>query len=465
MAVAARPPAAGSPNSLKVALVVFVVVSVASLAFAIYLYTGQEDLTQRIEAAAKQAESANQQMQDAQATLEEMAFRLVAQRTSDKARIEAEMGSVEASIFGKDPARMTDEQKKLVADADLKRADPLADTLQRLRESWVKKNQELEALQAEFKRVSDDLAAKTADLKATQDQFTAEAEKIRGQLADLEQQVAANRQAWDESMAKLRQQAQAEGERASEQLAAERKQRQALEQQLTQNKTRVNELVATLATFRPSADTMSLLQITDGQVVQTVPDQGIVYISLGQRDHIKAGMTFAVYSRIRGIPADGKGKATIKVNNVFDTTSECTVTTSNIGDPIVNGDVIANPVYDRDRKFNFVVAGDFDLDFDGKIDDPAGEQVRRMIQDWGGQLQQVVDTRTDFVVLGAAPARPFGDEAEDPDSKQALAVKQFETARQEARSLGIPVLTRTQFLHFVGFGVPRSIKDDLVSSQ
>jgi hypothetical protein len=464
MAVAARPPAAGSPSSLKVALVAFVAVSVASLAFAIYLYTSQEELTQRAEAAAKAADAANQQMQDSQAALEEMAFRMLGERTSDKAQIETKTDATFASLFGKDPARMTDEQKKLAADIGANDKDPgkdpLADTLRGLHQDWVKKNEALAALQAEFKRVSDELAAKTADLKNTQDQFTAEAEKIRGQLADLEQQVASNRQAWDESVAKLREQSQAEGERASEQLSAERKQRQSLEQQLAQNKTRINELVATLATFRPSADTTSLLQITDGQIVQTVPDQGIVYISLGKRDHIKAGMTFAVYSRIRGIPADGKGKATVKVNNVFDTTSECAVTTSNAGDPIVEGDVIANPVYDRDRKFNFVVAGDFDLDFDGKIDDPAGDQVRRMIEDWGGQIQGGVDTRTDFVVLGANPSSPFGAQASDPAGKQAQARQRFETARQEAKSLGIPVLTRTQFLHFVGFGVPRNAADD-----
>ncbi|MBI4581744.1 MAG: hypothetical protein HY718_18755, partial [Planctomycetes bacterium] len=147
------------------------------------------------------------------------------------------------------------------------------------------------------------------------------------------------------------------------------------------------------------------------------------------------------------------GKATIRVTNVFETTSECAVHTSTAADPIVDGDVIANPVYDRNRLFNFFVAGDFDLDFDGKIDDPDGEQIRRMIQDWGGKLQPAVDTLTDFVVLGAAPVASSGETA-------AEARRKFDAAKQEARTLGIPVLTRSQFLHFVGFGVPRNAKDD-----
>lgn len=460
MAVAARPQVAGSASSLKAALVAFVVVSVASLGFAIYLYTGQEDLVQKTDAANKQAQAAAQREQETQAAMEKLAFDMLGKRTSDAAEVETELQTTLAGIFGKESSKPSEVEQALLEGAKLRRQDPIRTTLQNLHDDWKAKSQALAETQASLAQATADLKAKTDELKATNDQFTAQAEKIRAQVSELEQQVAANRQAWDESVAKLRQQAEAEGERASEQLTTERKQRQALEQQLTQNKNRINDLVATLATFRPSADSTSLLQITDGQIIRTVPDQGVVYISLGQRDHIKAGMTFAVYSRIRGIPADGKGKATIKVNNVFDTTSECSVTTSNTGDPVVDGDVIANPVYDRNRKFNFVVAGDFDLDFDGKTDDPAGEQVRKMIEEWGGQLQQSVDTRTDFVVLGAAPASIIPGQEADSAGQRAAARKAFEASKQEAKSLGIPVLTRTQFLHFVGFGIPRNASDD-----
>jgi len=44
---------------------------------------------------------------------------------------------------------------------------------------------------------------------------------------------------------------------------------------------------------------MSLLQIADGYIVQTVPGERLVYISLGRDGHVKPGMTFAVYSRVR----------------------------------------------------------------------------------------------------------------------------------------------------------------------
>jgi hypothetical protein len=464
MAVAARPPTAGSQNSLKAALVAFVVLTVASLAFAIYLYTGQEELVQREEAARRATQASNQQLQETQATLQAIASKVLGKQTSDAAEINAGLDAIVGVVFGRDSVRLTDEQRVLLEQARLRRQDPLQTTVKLLHENWDAKNQELAALKTDYEQVTLDLEARTAQVQAIQDEFATEAERVRSQLGELEEQVAANQRAWDESVSRLREQSESEGERASEQLASERQQRQTLEQQLTQNQSRINDLVSTLASFRPSADTTSLLQIADGHVVQTVPDQNIVYISLGKRDNIKPGMTFAVYSRIRGIPADGKGKATIRVNNVFDTTSECSLTTSNAGDPIVNGDVVANPVYDRNRKFNFVVAGDFDLDFSGSIDDPGGRQVRKMIEDWGGSLQETVDTRTDFVVLGAPPVSPFGAPgSDDPGgaaSKQVQARQAFDAAKQEARSLGIPVLTRTQFLHFVGFGVPRNAKDD-----
>lgn len=461
MAVAARPPAAAadSTRGLKAALVAFVAVAVVSLGLLIWLYTGQEQLNQKIEAAQNQMQAAADKERENRAALEALAVQVVGKQTSDPAEITAELDTATTAVFGREGTRPGEAQEKLIAEAGIKRNDPLVTTLQALQSSLAAQIEKVEAAQADFQKLSEELEARTAQMQAVQQQFTAEADRIKTDLAQLEEQVMANRDAWDQSLARLREQSQAEGERASEQLTAERQQRQNLEKQLAQQKDRVDELVATLATFRPSADETSLLQIADGSVVQTVPGERIVYISLGSQDHIKPGMTFAVYSRTRGIPPDGEGKATLKVANVFDVTSECQITTSKAGDPIVTGDIVANPVYDRNRQYNFVVAGDFDLDYDGKIDDVDGEQVRRMIQAWGGNLQRTVDTRADFVVLGAAPKAVEG--AADAGS-HAEALQRFNDIKQEAKALGVPVLTRSQFLHFVGFGIPRNAEDEPV---
>lgn len=451
MAVAAKTPSTGNPSSLMVLMIVFLVLAVLSLGVTIWMYTGQEELTQKKEAAEKNAMAASQKEQEARATLTDMSARLLGKGTDDPAEVNRVVEEAASTLFGKESGKMNELQAKIADETRIKRSDPLLVTLDGLYKGYQTQSKLLEAAQAEQVRLTEELAQSAKNVQETQTRFAAEAEAIKEQLANLEKQVADHHASWEQSLARLRQQSQAEADKAGEQLAAERNQRRTIEQQLSQNKTRVDELVATLSKFRPSTSTTSLLQIADGSIVQTVPGDRVVYIDLGARDHIKPGMTFAVYSRIRGIPADGKGKATVRVNNVFETTSECQVTTFTTADPVVEGDVVANPVYDRNRRFNFVVAGDFDLTFDGNIDDPEGEQVRKMVQEWGGSLVSTVDTRTDFVVLGAAPS--VGVSADE-------ARQHFDAIKNEARSLGIPILTRTQFLSFVGFGIPRNAKDD-----
>ena len=147
-------------------------------------------------------------------------------------------------------------------------------------------------------------------------------------------------------------------------------------------------------------------------VAKTIKEQrpDVAPIGLGSRDRVKPGMTFAVYSRYRGIPSDGKGKATLEVIHVFDTTSECKITSRTPAEPILEGDYIANPVFDKDHQFTFVVAGDFDLNFDGKVEDPKGREVTRLVEAWGGKIGDKSLKPGRYVLriqpAGSAPAKP-----------------------------------------------------------
>ena len=73
--------------------------------------------------------------------------------------------------------------------------------------------------------------------------------------------------------------------------------------------------------------------------------------------------------------------------------------------------------------------------------------------------------RTLPVLLALALAPPLEaqfrvEEATIAGVHAAEARKRFDAVKAEARGLGIPILTRTQFLHFIGYGVPRNAKDD-----
>jgi len=108
------------------------------------------------------------------------------------------------------------------------------------------------------------------------------------------------------------------------------------------------------------------------------------------------------------------------------------------------------------------------LDFDGQAEDVAGKEVVRLIERLGGKVVNKVDSDVDFAVVGSAPPGPVpvipGSEDEaavterNQQAVQRLAA--FEALLKEARSLSIPILTRTQFMHFLGQSMPANAPDD-----
>jgi vacuolar-type H+-ATPase subunit E/Vma4 len=456
MAAVARPQSAG--GSIKIALIVFVVLTVASLTGTIIILTNYSNMQAREADARNAAAQSDRRMQETQQQLERFAALVIGKSTSEIPEIKQAMDEVRGQVAA-DPA---------LKDANLTPDTALVTMLRTLYtrftaqgEQYAKDKARLDELDKEREQI-----VKTAE--ATRKEFTDKTDELTAKYEQLEQTSAKDREAWQQQVATLTDQLEKASEAAGAQLTAERQQRQTIAKQLEECQGRAGELVATLASFRPQPDMASAMQIADGQIIRAVAGENIVYISLGERDGLKRGITFAVYSRLGGIPADGKGKATVLVEQVFETTAECRVTSGTNGDPIIEGDLVANPVFDKSRKLNFVVAGEFDLNFDGKIDDPDGAQVADLIAQAGGSVVRKIDTRTDFVVLGAPPPLPVeGAEAASPEAqeraaKRAAVRQAFDAVAQEAKALSIPVLTRTQFLHFIGIKVPVNAPEDTI---
>jgi len=456
MAAVARPQAAGGSNSIKIALIVFVVLTVVSLAVTIFILTKYSDMQTRESDARNQAATAQRSLTQIQQQLERFAGLTIGESTSDIPKIQQTIDSGRRRVLH-DPA---------MKGANFAPDAAVVTLLEGLHKQFVAQGEELNKVKGDWKQLSDEREQAIKTDEATRKEFTDKADELQKKYQELEQQSAKDREAWQKQVADLAHKLETAGEEAGVLLAAERQKREATAKDLQTCEGRAKELVATLASFRPSPDLTSALQIADGQVLRAVTGENIVYISIGERDGLKRGITFAVYSRLGGIPADGKGKATVEVTEVFETTAECKVTSSTPNDPIVEGDVAANPVFDKSRKLNFLVAGDFDLNFDGKIDDPAGVQVTALITQAGGNVVKKLDARTDFVVLGAPP--PLAVEAgakESPEARERAAKraddrKTYDAIVQEARALSIPVLSRTQFLHFIGIKVPRNVPED-----
>jgi hypothetical protein len=455
MAVVARPPVAAGSSGLKAALIVFVCLTVASLGSFVYLFTLQSDLDRQASEKETAAAEAQRSADQARQHLSEFAKETIGQATHSPADIQKALDAVRGPLAG-------DDRLKIRQDQDI------ASAVRQLYQAYRETADKLAERTAERDKLNADFEALNKTAEENQKTYTEKLAQLQTQYETLEKESTEARNAWAKDVNDLKARLASATDTAGRHLNRERQIVQNLEQQLAQRDARIQELRETLASFRPSTDQFAAIQIADGTIVRLVPGQDLVYISLGSRDRIKPGMNFAVYSRHRGVPEDGKGKATLEVNQVFETTAEAKVLSTTPGDPIIEGDIIANPVFDRNRQFNFAVAGDFDLDFDGQIDDPAGQQVARMIESWGGKIVKTVDTRTDFVVLGAPPTAPTPEMASEAEADTLAeykaefeaAQKQFEALKNEARALSIPVLTRTQFLHFIGRPVPANARDN-----
>ena len=197
---------------------------------------------------------------------------------------------------------------------------------------------------------------------------------------------------------------------------------------------------------------------SDGRVI--LVDGNIIHINLGRANHVYPGLTFAVYDKSAPITADGRGKAEIQVYDVKENVSAARVIRSEKRKPIVEDDVVANLIWDSQRRNLFTVAGDFDLDGDGAADYDGIEKISKLIRQWGGSVADSVSIDTDFVVLGKPPMvlrKPTIEETElDPTAEQKYqdSLKKrahYDEVLRQAQNLWVPMLNFDRFLYFIGY--------------
>jgi hypothetical protein len=240
-------------------------------------------------------------------------------------------------------------------------------------------------------------------------------------------------------------------------LTQERRRSAELEEQLTQAQNRFTELQEKLGSLMAGPQALSTAREPDGSVITAIPGDEVVYINLGRNERLVLGLRFAVYSADDGIPADGRAKAQIEVVSIDQKSAECKIVDVSPNEVIVRGDLIANPIYDRNRAVGFVVVGDFDLDRDGRPDSDGAAAIESMIADWGGTIATELSGLTDFVVVGAAPRVPGAGTtdqsgtAAQASARQQQALDRYVGIVDAARALSVPMLTQEVFLNFLGY--------------
>jgi len=213
--------------------------------------------------------------------------------------------------------------------------------------------------------------------------------------------------------------------------------------------------------IKPPPDHEALAHIADGKIILIDDQAKVVHLNIGSNQHVYRGLTFTVYDRSGAIPEDGKGKAEIEVFDVEKTYSAARITKSETKSPILLGDIVANLIWNSDKTNAFVVAGDFDLDNDGNIDQNAIGKIKALIEKWGGRVDDTISIDTDFLVLGGQPLvptqQPTFEELElDPGAMQRYEallqrLKHYNQLQSQAQALWIPVFRYERFLYFIGY--------------
>ncbi len=302
------------------------------------------------------------------------------------------------------------------------------------------------------------------------DAMAASFEKEQTLLAEKEkyqQQVDEIKKDYDDLKTMVQQTSEQQVQTLMTQLDEEKDNRKKLSQQLlkteaelTTAEERIKRALEKLRELVPSPDSEVAAYKPDGKIVLIDDAAKTVRINLGSDDHVYRGLTFSVYDRSTPILRDGKGKAEIEVFNVAKNISTARIISSSRKKPIIEGDSVANLIWDSDKTNVFVVAGEFDLNGDGEVDDEAVDKIKALIRKWGGKVADEISIDTDFLVLGTIPIvqeKPTFEQME----VNPMAMERYEASlrkldsykeiQERAQKLSIPVFNLERFLYLIGY--------------
>lgn len=458
-------------GALTVWMIVFVALWLTSTVFLVIIYTGQAELKEK----AARLTEANETL----ITASERSSLALAQQArrggpTTVGLLEGARAATALLAVGDekaDPAAATTKHDELFrtirSDAivpDVKRfADDVSyhDGMTLLYEAFAaefNRRNEAETRLAQLEAEVNNLAQANQQQKADLDK---RAQELAEQLAGIEGQATKDRTERDQQVARLQQEFEARYSQNTDDLTKARQRSTELQEQ-------VGQLEARLAAFQQkcgglliSPKELSTAREPDGQIVTYIAGDDVVYINLGRKDKLVLGLRFAVYANATGIPADGRAKAQIEVVSINPASAECKIIAVAPGQVIMQGDLIANPIYDPRRAVTFLVLGGFDLDHDGELDADGGAQIEAMIADWGGAVTSELTAMTDFVVLGGPPRRPVPPRDQTPENVSRFNASQqvydaYVAAVNEAKALSVPVLRQQVFLNFLGFSGRRA---------
>lgn len=305
--------------------------------------------------------------------------------------------------------------------------------------------QQLNDQRASVEQIRQQFAQRQQEMQRTVDEYVSRAQEYVGRLGNEEQ-------AMNQRVERIRSDAEADVNRLQEQVNRLREENLVLEGQIQQlrNERRGEQL--------RGKDEFALV---DGQVVAIDASRNEVRLNRGRRDKIVLGMSFAVYGDAAAIRPNAQGeyppgKAQVEVINVQEDSSTARILRETRGNPVVRGDVIANPVYDPNKTYTFLVFGNFDTNGDGRATPHEAEALEARIREWGGRISEELTGDVDFLVLGQRPLLPPQPSSDAPPPVQlewirtSRIVDRYNELQRRAEATGIPVLNQNRLRTLLG---------------
>jgi hypothetical protein len=325
------------------------------------------------------------------------------------------------------------------------------------------------SLTIEVEGLNGQLAERGRELDEKDQQIAQLKEEHQQELTEVRQEIVTYRQAADEYGDDVRstiQSVEQTIERLNEEHQAEvsdlEDELDRLSQELVLLRSRVDEYEKVLDEIRIKGKDPALL--VDATVIDVEPANERVFVDRGRRDRIVLGMTFEVYDDAASIRVNEqtnelpRGKASIQIVKVAESTSTGKITRSIPGRPIVRNNVVANAIYDPDYRFRFLVHGKYDVNGDGRPTAAEADYLRSLVVEWGGEVVEgdELPGDLDFLVLGEEPPvpSPLGMNATQRQLEDWLQKKEanrkYNALREQAENAQIPILNANRFFILIG---------------
>lgn len=327
---------------------------------------------------------------------------------------------------------------------DNKNYRTIAEHVQAERDQLATREQDAQTRLAQLK---EDYLALEAECKNRIAEFQKKSQEDATALAEALNTFQEQRKKFEEERQELLSAAEKVEQRYEQQLAERDQKLQEATQEITDTSARMEQILA------GRQQDHTVFERPDGRVTWVNQSTGTVWVNLGYADSLREQISFSVYEQGTPVAGQNEPKAKIEVTRIAgDHLSEARILEDEPLNPIVPGDQIYSPVWERGKQVRFALTGVIDIDGDGRDD---SERVRRIITSNGGVVDSYVNEQgeqegqmtvnTRFLVVGDQPNQ--GRDADllraQADTRQAMLA--------EASKKGVDEISVDKFLSFVGW--------------